>query len=130
MSRLSLYANESRILVCIGEDWPVLRLLYFLSKIITVIKMKCFELMRICDSLIMGLFTWRRGPQIGEVTSGGSPNLSRKRCQIKMGDYMDRRVTPPKRVTSPTWGPPPPCKQALNVYIVKTTDSCLHFPTL
>ncbi len=28
--------------------------------------------------------------------------------------YMDRRVTPPSRVTSPTRGPPPPCKQALN----------------
>ena len=27
---------------------------------------------------------------------------------------MDRRVTPPKQVTSPTWGPPPPCKQALS----------------
>ena len=27
---------------------------------------------------------------------------------------MDRRITPPKWVTSPTWGPPPPCKQALN----------------
>ena len=27
---------------------------------------------------------------------------------------MDRRVTPPGRVISPTWGPPPPCKQALN----------------
>ena len=27
---------------------------------------------------------------------------------------MDRRVTPPKRVTSPSWGPPPPCKQALS----------------
>ena len=26
---------------------------------------------------------------------------------------MDRRVTPPKRVTSPSWGPPPPCKQVL-----------------
>ena len=26
---------------------------------------------------------------------------------------MDRRVTPPKRVTSPTWGPSPPCKQAV-----------------
>ena len=26
---------------------------------------------------------------------------------------MNRRVTPPKRVTSPTWGPSPPCKQAL-----------------
>ena len=25
---------------------------------------------------------------------------------------MNRRVTPPKQVTSPTWGPPPPCKQA------------------
>ena len=27
---------------------------------------------------------------------------------------MDKRVTPPKRVTSPTWGPPPPCKQAVS----------------
>ena len=27
---------------------------------------------------------------------------------------MVRWVTPPKRVTSPTWGPPPPCKQGLN----------------
>ena len=26
---------------------------------------------------------------------------------------MDKRVTPPKQVTSPTWGPPAPCKQAL-----------------
>ena len=27
---------------------------------------------------------------------------------------MDRPVTPPKQVTSPTWGPPLPCRQALN----------------
>ena len=27
---------------------------------------------------------------------------------------MDRRVTPPKQVTSPTWGSPPPRKQALS----------------
>ena len=47
------------------------------------------------------------GPQVGEVTRGGPPHLSRKRDQIKMRDYMDRRVT------SLTWGPPPPCKQAL-----------------
>ena len=53
------------------------------------------------------------GPQIGEVTYGGSPHLSCKGDQIKMKDYMDRLVTPPKRVTSPTWGPPPSCKQAL-----------------
>ena len=54
-------------------------------------------------------------PQVGEVTCGGLPHLTCKRDQIKMRDYMDRRVTPPKRVTSPTWGPPPPCKQALNL---------------
>ena len=30
-----------------------------------------------------------------------------------MRDCMDSRVTPPKRVTSPTWGPPPPCNQPL-----------------
>ena len=32
---------------------------------------------------------------------------------VKMKDYMVRRVTPHKQVTSPTWGSPPPCKQAL-----------------
>ena len=51
--------------------------------------------------------------QAGEVTCGGSPHLSCKRGQIKMRDYMDKRVTQPERVTSPTWGPPPPCTQAL-----------------
>ena len=45
----------------------------------------------------------------------GWPHLSCKRDQIKMRDYMDRRVTPSKWVTSPTWGPLPPCKQALKV---------------
>ena len=56
-----------------------------------------------------------REPQISEVTCGGSLHLSCKRDQTKMRDYhMDRRVIPPKRVTSPTWGPPPPCKQALS----------------
>ena len=39
------------------------------------------------------------GPQIGKVTCGGSPHLSCKRDQIKMRDYMDRRVT------SPAWDP-------------------------
>ena len=57
------------------------------------------------------------GPQIGEVTCGGSPHLSCKRDQIKLRDHKDWRVTPPKRGTSNTLGPPPPCKQALNVDI-------------
>ena len=53
------------------------------------------------------------GPQVGELTCGKLSHLTCKRDHIKMRDCMDRRVTPPKRVTSPTWGPPPPCKQAL-----------------
>ena len=44
---------------------------------------------------------------------------------------MDRRVTPPKRVTSPTWSPPPPRKQALRLRVVDTmwfssVDTCLR----
>ena len=69
------------------------------------------------------------GPQIGEVTCGGSFHLTCKRDQIKMRDYMDRRVTLPKRVTSPTWGPPPPCKQALN-FLAYSRISYAHFQSL
>ena len=31
---------------------------------------------------------------------------------------MERQVTPPRRVTSPTWGLLPPCKQALKFKII------------
>ena len=30
-----------------------------------------------------------------------------------MRDSIDRRATLPKGATSPTWGPPPPSKEAL-----------------
>ena len=77
--------------------------------------------------IMLLLFTLRAcfhgggGPQVGEVTCLGrltllsiqsliwSPHLSCKRDQIEIRDYMNRRVT------SPTWGPQPPCKQALNL---------------
>ena len=35
----------------------------------------------------------------------GYPVWQCRRDQIKMRDHMDRRVTPPKGVPSPTWGP-------------------------
>ena len=58
--------------------------------------------------------------QAGLPALAGHTHLSCKRDQIRTRDYMDRRVTPPKRVTSPTWGPPPPCKQALReVHILR-----------
>ena len=52
--------------------------------------------------------TWRVTPH---------PALTCKRDHIRTKDYMDRRFTPRKRVSSPTWGPPPPCKQALSAMI-------------
>ena len=45
---------------------------------------------------------------------GGSPHLRKRDYKIR--NNMDRSVTPPRRVTSPSWGPPPPRKQALSVY--------------
>ena len=54
---------------------------------------------------------------MGEVTCGGSPQpITCNRDQIEMRDYVDWRVTPPKRVTSPTWGPPPSCEQDLHAH--------------
>ena len=44
-----------------------------------------------------------------------------------MRDHMDRRVTPTKRVTSPTWGPTPPRKQALNQLRHKQILSTEHW---
>ena len=56
-------------------------------------------------------------------------HLSYKRDQIKMRDYRDRWVTPLTRVTSLTWGLPPPCKQALNMpYPLPTSWRPKHTP--
>jgi len=51
-----------------------------------------------------------------------------------MRDYMDRRVTPPKRVTQPNSGPAPPCNQALTLGLsciasasfTHLTFTCVH----
>ena len=59
------------------------------------------------------------GPQIGEVTCGVSSHLSCKRDLIKL-------VTPPKWVTSPTWTPLPPCKQALRLSCPKQLTGVLE----
>ena len=44
---------------------------------------------------------------MAEVTCDGLPHLTCNRDHIKIRGYMDRQVT------SPTWGRPPPRKQAL-----------------
>ena len=60
----------------------------------------------------------------------GSPHLSCKRDQIKMRDYMDRRVTPAKWATMLTWAPPPRCKQALKVSPAPSTVSAVKLFTI
>ena len=40
--------------------------------------------------------------------------------------YMDRRVSPPKRVTSPTWGPPSACEQALSTSAVESDLTLIY----
>ena len=71
-----------------------------------------------CEHSLRACLHGGGGAQIGEVTCGGSPHLSCKGDQIKMRDYMDRRVTATWQVTSPTWGPPPPCKQVISDSLV------------
>ena len=82
---------------------------------------RCFAYLQRCFVVLRACLHEGGGPQVGEVTCGGLLHLTCKRDHIKMRECMDRRVTPPKRVTSPTWGPPPPCKQAL-----KRQTSQLH----
>ena len=77
--------------------------------------------------LSKGLFAGG-GPQISKVTCVESPHPSCKRDQIIMRDYVDRRVTPPERVTSPTWDPPPSCKQALKIILFFTVPVLVLIP--
>ena len=58
-----------------------------------------------------GLFTRRWGTPDRWGNMWCITPLSCKHDQIKMKDYMHRRVTLPQQVASPTWGPPPPSKQ-------------------
>ena len=66
---------------------------------------------------MQGLVYMELGAHVGEVTRGRSLHLTCKRDQIKIRDYMDRQVTSPKRVTTPTWGRPPPHKQAVSLFL-------------
>ena len=55
---------------------------------------------------------------------GGLSHISCKQNQIKIRNYSERRVTPPRQVTSPTWCPPRPCKQTLKAETHDATNRC------
>ena len=54
------------------------------------------------------------GPQVGEVTRLGGVTRLSIQSLILMWSRLHVRWGNPPRVTSPTWGPPPSCKQALS----------------
>ena len=66
-------------------------------------------------------FCYARDPGLG-----GLPHLHTFTWQIVTpADRVTlpgRPGNPPRRVTSPTWGPPPPCKQALTQSVVKVQN--------
>ena len=74
-----------------------------------------------CDNTsynIKGLFTWRcrtRG-RWGNLLRWGNPPVHKmSHFKIKIWSRLHDRWGDPPHVTSPTWGPPPPCKQALSL---------------
>ena len=63
-------------------------------------------------------------PHEGEVNRLRRVTRLHDRWGDNMRDYVDRQVTPPRRVTSPACGHPPPRKQAL-----KAWENNWYFPT-
>ena len=69
------------------------------------------------------------GPQVGEVNRFGRVNrLSIKSLILILLRLHDRWGDPP-HVTTPIWGPPPPCKQALKRPLINAalTSSFIKF---
>ena len=69
---------------------------------------------------IKGLFTWRCGTpgRWGNPLRWGNPPVHIMiHYKIKTWLRLHDRWGDPPHVTSPTWGPPPPCKQAVSLLI-------------
>ena len=81
---------------------------------------RCFARLQRCFVRLRAYLHEGGGPHVGEVTCVKLPHLTCKSHRIKMRDYLDRWVTPPQRLTSPTWGLP--CFQllALALSLLKT----------
>ena len=73
---------------------------------------RCFARLQRCFVPVRACLHGAGGPRIGVLTCGGSPHLSCERNQIKMRDYVDRRVTHQSGLPYRPVVPHPPCKQA------------------
>ena len=98
-ARFNFYAYER----------PFMHCLYFICKRICARTHKLR--LRNSGNQPLGPVYMEVGDRLGGVTRLSiyshiwSPHLPCKRDQINMRDYVGRRVTPLKRVTSPTWVP-------------------------
>ena len=74
-----------------------------------------------CNSCLRAFFTWRWGTCLGGLTrlSIWSLILISSRLHVRWGN--------PLHVTTPTWGPPPPCKQALSRDTFGSVKICLFW---
>ena len=94
---------------------------------------RCFARLQRCFVPVRACLHEGGGPQIGVLTCGGSPHLSCERDQIKMRDYVDRRVTHQSGLPYRPGVPHPPCKQARKrqtsqlhiIFIEKLSYMCL-----
>ena len=73
------------------------------------------------NSCLRAFFTWRWGTCLGGLTrlSIWSLILISSRLHVRWGN--------PLHVTTPTWGPPPPCKQALSRDTFGSVKICLFW---
>ena len=61
---------------------------------------------------------WGRGPQVGEVTLLGGVTRPSIWSLTLIWPRLHGRWGDPPHITSPIWGPPPPCKQALKYFLI------------
>ena len=111
-----------------------------LGKKITLLYMQISYKGRLGKLPHLETFTWQNLTLSERVTQSGRQAIHLGRSlpppphhvnviKLKWDNIWTGQVTPPKPVTSPTWGPPPPCKQALRNCVCLITTHPFHSET-
>ena len=111
-----------------------------LGKKITLLYMQISYKGRLGGLPHLEMFTWQNLTLSERVTRSGRPGYPPWQVtpppphhvnviKLKWENIWTGGVTPPKLVTSPTWGPPPPCKQTLRNRVCLITTHLFHSET-
>ena len=113
-SAISILSNSAPILV-LKSQRNIITCKSRLESALNISQVKWFAIRCTNRRKSKGLFTWRWGTpgRWGNSLRWGNPpvHITSHFSLIRLHD----RWGDPARVTSPTWGPPPPCKQALTI---------------